>query len=461
MLLRDYQIKCIDAVRQAYRDGKRAPLLVAPCGAGKTLMFSYMCKGATERGKRTLILVHRQELVDQVSAALKKMDVNHGIISPGYQPLPHLPVQVASVFTLVRRLDRIATPDFIIVDEAHHAILQSTWGKVIAAFPTARLCGNTATPTRLSGEGLGDIFDQLVVGPSTQELIDKGWLSPVRVFSPPTIDVSGVHSAMGDFKKGELAFAVDKPKITGDAIEHYQRLTPGKKAAVFCVSIQHASNIADAARRAAITAVMIEGKTDRHLRREIVNDFSKGIIRWLVSVDIIAEGWDCPSIEVGIFLRPTHSLGLWVQQTGRILRTSPGKTDAILLDHAGNTLRHGLPTEERYWSLSGTAKARDGGSGAISVRVCPSCFSAQRSGRITCGNCGKPFPVEPRVIAKAKGTLREITEEDLAARRARQEVGRTATLEQLTELGRIRGYRNADAWAKYVLAGREKKRQAR
>jgi DNA repair protein RadD len=459
--LYDFQEKCLTEIRAAFASGSRAPLLVSPTGSGKTVMFSAICKGATQRGNRVMILVHRQELIDQVCLTLRDFEVPHGIIAAQYPALPTAAVQVASVFSLVRRLASQSAPELIIIDEAHHAILASTWGKVISAYPRARLLGVTATPARLSGEGLGDIFDRLVVGPSVQTLIDSDRLSPVRVFAPPTIDTTHLHTQMGDFKKAELSERVDKPKVTGDAIEHYQKITPGQRAAVFCVSLEHAAHIASSARAAGITAVQIDGTMDRGLRRDVVKDFKNGHIQWLVTVDLISEGFDCPGIEVGICLRPTQSLGLWLQQCGRCLRTSPGKSHATILDHAGNSLRHGLPTEDRSWSLDGVRRNNARAEKSQSVRVCPKCFSAQRSGKAACANCGHTFNVESRTVGSEKGQLEEISAESIAARRERAVQGRSATLEQLTELGRIRGYRDAAAWARYVLAGREKKRAAR
>lgn len=423
-------------------------------------MFSYICQGAAALGKKVWILVHRQELIDQVSSALNEFRVGHSVVAPGYAQSAHAQVQVASVFSLVRRMVSLASPDLIIIDEAHHAILSSTWGKIITAYPRARILGVTASPTRLSGEGLGDIFDRLICGPSVQSLIEAGSLSSVRVFAPPTIDVSQVRITMGEFKTRDLAAVVDKPKVIGDAIEHYQNLTAGQRAVVFCVSLEHARHMAAAARGAGLTAVMIDGTMDRELRRGVVNDFKNGHINWLVTVDLVSEGFDCPGIEVGISLRPTQSLGLWLQQCGRCLRVSPGKSHATILDHAGNSLRHGLPTEERNWTLDGVGK-RSHSPGATSVRVCPKCFSAQRSGKPACSNCGHTFAIEPRVVAKEAGTLEEITPEQIAARRARQQVGRTASIEALTELGRMRNYKDPAAWAAYVIQGRQKKRAAR
>jgi superfamily II DNA or RNA helicase len=459
--LYDYQEAALREVRQAYRDGYKAPLLVSPTGSGKTVMFSSICEGIQRKGNTAWILVHRQELVDQVCDTLHSFGVRHGVIAPAYPFASSAPIQVASVFTLVRRLAQKTAPNLIIIDEAHHAILRSTWGKVIGAFPASRLLGVTATPTRLSGEGLGDIFDKLIVGPSVQTLIDMGRLSPVRVFAPPTVDLSEVHTRMGDYVKSEISTAIDKPKITGDVVAHYQKITPNARAAVFCVSLEHAAHVADQARAAGISAVTVDGNTDRQIRREIIKDFQNGSIKWLVTVDLISEGFDCPGIDVGISLRPTQSVGLWLQQCGRVLRTAPGKSHATILDHAGNTLRHGLPTEDRDWSLSGSVVRNSGGAQSQRPRVCPKCFSATRGRSSACPHCGEPYPVESPTIAKAKGELKEVTQEEIDRHRERQAQGQAKNVEALIELARRKGYKSPERWAQYVMEGRAKKKAAR
>lgn len=451
----------MDAVRAAYRARFRKPLLVAPTGFGKTVVFSAIVKGARALGNIVWILVHRSELIDQVSDTLWNFEVNHSCISPDRERNIHAKVQVASVFSLVKCIERgMPAPNLIIIDEAHHAILGSTWGKVVDAYPKARLLGVTATPMRLSGEGLGDIFDTMVQGPSTQKLVDAGRLTPVKVFAPPTIDISGVHIKMGEFHRGELAQAVDRPKVTGDAIDHYRRLAPGRRAAVFCVSVDHARHMALAANTAGINAVAIDGKMDRGLRRDVVRDFKAGKIQWLVSCDLISEGFDCPGIEVGIALRPTQSTGLWLQQCGRILRTYPGKNLALILDHAGNALRHGLPTEERAWSLAGERRAKSG-PGVVGVRVCPKCFAAQRSGRPSCADCGYVFAIESRTVGQVKGQLYELTPEKAAEARAktqhRQRVGMAKDRDSLIAIGRMKNYKSPERWADYIIAGRKAK----
>ncbi len=453
--LRDDQERVLEDVREAYRAGKRKPLLVAPTGFGKTVVFCAIARNSIALGKRVMILVHRQELMDQVSSTLARFDVSHGHIAAGVPPRRQEGVQVASVMSLVRRIGNVATPDLIIIDECHHAVSE-TYEKILARFPDSRLLGVTATPCRMGGAGLGDVFDTLVMGPSVLQLTDAGHLAPARVFAPATINTDGMRTIMGEFVRREVEDRVDRPTVTGDAISHYQRLCPGKRAVVFCVSLEHARHIAEGARASGITAVMVHGGMDATIRRRVMAEFQVGMIQWLVSVDLISEGFDAPGIEVGIFLRPTQSLGLWLQQAGRCLRTYPGKDYAVLLDHAGNTLRHGLPSDERDWSLD-SGKRRGKTEVSVSVKICPQCFAGQRTGRPTCVHCGHTFPVEPRKVSAEDGELEEITPEGMAAKAERRAQGRARKLAELQEIARIKGYN--PGWAQHVMGGRYSKRK--
>ena len=421
-------------------------------------MFSYMAGRAVEKGLRVWILAHRVELLDQISRTLRDFAVPHGMIAPGYIGDRRKPVQVASVFTLARRLDRYEKPDLIIVDEAHHCTTGSTWGQVIAANPQAKLLGVTATPCRLDGAGLGDVFNAMVQGPTMRDLIDLGALSPYRLFAPAGVDLAGVHTRMGDFVRGELAAAVDKPSITGDAVAHYKKLAPGRRAVAFCVSVEHAVHVAESFRAAGISAQAIDGGMDRVLRASVLSEFSRGGIQVITSCDLISEGFDAPAIEAAILLRPTQSLGLYLQQVGRALRTFPGKTEAIILDHAGNVKRHGLPDEERVWSLDGTVRQKKAQKSEVPVKTCGSCFATVHAAATHCA-CGFEFPVQRREVEHVEGVLQEI---DLATavKMRRQEQGRAQTEAELVALGRSRGMKRPELWARFVIRARQAK-QAR
>ena len=453
--LRDYQGTLVERTRANFIVGKRSQLLVLPTGGGKTVCFSYMSGAARSKGLTVWILAHRVELLEQISKTLRDFGIAHGMIAPGYIGDRRQQVQVASVFTLARRLDRYEPPDLIIVDEAHHAIGKSTWGTVIKAFPKAKLLGVTATPIRLSGEGLGDLFECMVQGPTVADLIQRKALSPYRLFAPAGVDLSGVHSKMGDFVRGELAQAMNKPSITGDAVSHYQKLARGKRAVAFCVSVEHAEHVAAQFREAGIPAASIDGGMDKVLRQQVLKSFTAGDLRVLTSCDLISEGFDVPAIEVAILLRPTQSLGLYLQQVGRALRTSPGKAEAIILDHAGNVNRHGLPDDDRVWTLEGKLKKRASKPSEVPVKTCPKCFATVASAATHC-LCGHEFEVKAREIEHVDGSLEEV---DVAAARkaARVEQGKAQTKEDLIAIGRQRGMRRPELWAVHVLRARHAK----
>jgi DNA repair protein RadD len=454
--LRDYQEEDANKIRVAFRSYKRV-LYVAPTGSGKTVLFSYIARGAMRLHKKVLILCHRQELIDQISIALTASEVPHGIIAAGYEYRRGMPVYVASVFTFVRRLDAFE-PDLIIIDEAHHCVLSTTWGAVLRHHSDARVLGVTATPIRKSGEGLGQCFEYLIDGPSYSTLIDHGHLVPLRIFAPPTINTKGLHTRAGEFITEEVEERVRKPGITGSAIEHYKRITPGKRAAIFCLSVKHTYEVAQEFNASGIPATGIDGSTNRDMRRQIIRDFSSGQLKVLTSCDLISEGFDCPGIEVGISLRPTASLGLWIQQAGRTMRPFMGKSYAVLLDHAGNTLLHGYPGDEtRVWSLEGSSSDVVRTKPAIGIKICPKCFAAQKATRRDCAVCGEPFPVASRTVPGRDGELEEITPEEAKKRRTSQEVGMTKTLEALVALGKKRGYKNPSGWAQHVIEARAAK----
>lgn len=454
-VLRPYQSEALDKLRTSYRTGHRAPLLCAPCGSGKTVMFAHMCAGAVARGTKVLLLAHRTELVQQISDALQKENCAHSYIAAGYPYRGGADVYVASVFTIARQRERFA-PDLIIIDECHHTVA-NTWRGILRANPQAKLLGVTATPVRLSGQGLDDIFDDLILGPTHEELIAQGYLTPVSVYAPPTVSTEGLHTRAGDYVPREVIERVDQPQITGDCIAHYARVSPGARAVVFDVSVEAARRRAAAFRSAGYAAECIDGETPADIRALAVAGFRAGRIQILVSCDLVSEGFDLPAIEVGICLRPTQSLGLWLQQSGRVLRPFPGKERAILFDHAGNTLRHGLPTEERSWSLAGAVKTAVRDVNRKSLRTCPTCFAVSPGGAVVCRSCGHAFPREAREVSEVPGQLEEITAEGLIARRRRKEQGSARTFQALVELGIMRGMKNPYAWAGHVMRARAKK----
>lgn len=344
----------------------------------------------------------------------------------------------------------------ILVHNCHHAIRGSSWGKIVNEFPKALRIGVTATPRRLSGEPLSDLFDDMILGPSVSELIEMGNLSKYKAFAPPGINVSDLPTRAGDYARAELSEAADKPTITGDAIREYSRLAHGKQAVVFCCSVDHARNVAALFTGAGFPSTCLDGKLSREIRRDVVKDFREGRIRVMTSCDIISEGFDLPAIEVAISLRPTKSLALWIQQSGRALRPFPGKEYALILDHSGNIERHGLPDEDRLWSLDGRLKKSKKEKKA-SIRVCPKCFAAQPFGSTSCSFCGYAFLVSPREVEHIEGQLVEVDPRLLRRKLAQEQAG-ADTLEALIQLGRKRGHKDPFRWARHVWQARQAKK---
>jgi DNA repair protein RadD len=448
--LRSYQLQAIASVRIAVMQANRA-LLVMPTGSGKTVVFSEICRLANDKGKKVLILVHRRELVKQASDKLTKAGVQHGIIAAGFDPSDQ-PVQVASVQTLIRRLNSgTFTPDLIIIDEAHHAVAGS-WDKIIGHFTDAKIIGVTATPSRLDGRGLGSHFSTLVSGPSVEQLTKLGFLSPHRVFAPPVIaDLSNVKTRAGDYANDQLSEAMDRPTITGDAIGHYRRLADGLPAIAFCCSIAHAKSVCESFNKAGYRAKLVTGNMPMEERDEAISGLADGRTQVLCSVDVVSEGTDVPAVSAAILLRPTQSEALYLQQVGRILRPKPGKI-AIVLDHVGSTLKHGFVDDLRKWSLDSKPR-RKNFEGVPSVRQCPICFAAFRPQPV-CPMCGHEFPVKPkRQLTEREGELREMRRQDAIERREkRQEIGRARTLPELLALAKKKGYK--PGWAYKIFYGR-------
>lgn len=457
-ILRDYQNDILSQARVLMRQGARSILFQSPTGSGKTLLTAHMLKTAASKGLSSFFLVHRRELIKQSIHAFTQVGVKHGVIASGWFEEPHLQVQLASVQTLVRRLNGIKPPKLIVYDECHHQAAGS-WSKIQAAFPNAYHIGLTATPERLDGQGLKPFFSHMIKGPSVRWLIDNGFLADYKIYAPPSISTKDIHSRMGDFVKSELQAAIDKPTITGDAIRHYQKHGMGKRAVCFCVSIEHSQHVAKQFNDAGIVAAHVDGESDMAYRDQTIERFRKNEIKVLTNVDLFGEGFDLPALEVAILLRPTQSLGLYLQQVGRALRPFPGKSHAIILDHAGNCARFGLPDEERDWSLESKDKKSRNSEQKSSVRICPKCFAAQELYGDSCKFCGFEFEKSPRKVDQVEGELQEVDAEALRRHR-NAEQGRAQTLQELIAVGESRGYKKARAWATFVWRARMMKGRA-
>ncbi len=410
--LRQYQIDAIRQVRDEFSRGALGVILTAPTGSGKTYIFSFIAESAGRRGKNILILVHRQELLSQCSDALTSLGVNHGIIAPG-RTLTRDHVQVASVQTLIRRLNTIPDPDLIICDECHHLSRGSSWGKIVDSFPRARLLGVTATPTRLDGKPLGrnqgGYFDALVIGPTPLELMKAGYLSELITYSFPSADTDGIHKTAGDYNAAELAECLEKSHLLDDAVTRYSAICPGVPAIVFCINLRETEKTAKRFRDAGYTAETIDGMLDDKTRRYRIHALETGKIQVLVSCQLVEEGTDIPSVIAGIDLQPTLSLRRYMQRIGRLLRPASNKTYAIQLDHAGNFRRHRYVQETRAWSLENQIKpiASNGEKNTCSgYWQCMECYAIMNKPRARiCNQCGAERVYQDKNIRVISGNL--------------------------------------------------------
>lgn len=451
--LRPYQAEAVEQLRDAYRQRARAPLLVLPTGGGKTVVFSHIAALAVAKSRSVVVLVHRRELVRQASEKLTAAGVVHGVIAPGHAATAD-PVQVASVQTLARRLEQMrqAPPRLVIIDEAHHAVA-GQWRAILDAVPEAHLLGVTATPIRSDGAGLGvragGVFDALICGPSIADLMAEKHLVRARVFAPAFApDLTGIRARGGDYEAAQLAEAMSAPQVVGCALEHYRRHAASLPAVLFAASVRHAEAVAEAFRAAGIRAVAASGTTPPAERDAAIAGLAMGAVEVLCSCDLISEGLDVPAIGAVILLRPTKSLALYLQQVGRGLRPADGKAELVVLDHAGNSLTHGLPDAPRRWSLDGLGQTPPP-SGRANKTFCPSCAAVVPRGADACGDCGAPLRLAATPVLPGAGTLAEVTADAaarVAALRSRPvfDLLREArSVADLAAIQRARGYKPA------------------
>lgn len=486
---RDYQSKAFLDVRNSFISGKKRPLYVLPTGGGKNVVLNGVAEKSIIKQKRVLILAHRVELIEQIEETASKLfKMNTSFIAPNKTYKEFGSLQIGSVQTVINRLDKIRKPDLIIVDEAHHYRKGSTYDKIFNYYNTWSL-GLTATPCRLSGEPLGDYFDDMILGPTMKDLIRDGYLCDYDLFCPENsalnkAELADVKLSQGDFNKQIIEEIMDKPSITGDAIKEYRKYCDGKRGVVFCTSIKHASNVAEQFRASGIPAMSIDGKMDPNERRKIISAYRRGEIKILTNCNIVTEGFDLDSIEAVIQLRPTASLSLYLQMLGRGLRTMEGKDKAIILDHVDNWKRHGLPDDDREWSLhKKIIPQKKNKDDEENLKVCEQCFLQVKSTARVCRNCGFVFVSSDgggREVEEIDGDLTKIDKDKLRKQREKEaqkealkqdkarlkkqrnfEQINADSYEKLVELGRSRGYKKAESWATNVWKARIMKEQAK
>lgn len=451
--LRDYQERnCAELL--AFIARNKHPLLHAATGSGKTVTAAHLLQRLADAGKRCLFIAHRREIIRQTSRTFDAIGLPHGVIDPDNAAGDHQ-IHIASVMTLFARRQRmdgwLARIDAAVFDEAHH-ILADGWTALRNVLAGSSIVGLTATPYRLDGRGLGGYFDCVVRAPSIKELIAAGHLAQPVVYAPiGKIDLSRVIRRGGDYVQGELAAVMDTDPVAAAAVRQYGRFLPGERCVVFCVTVEHAHHVTAAFRKAGWAAECLHGKTPD--RDEMIERLTAGKTRVLVTIEVVSEGFDLPAVAGAILLRPTLSTGLFQQQTGRALRTSPGKHHAIIIDLVRNSLAHGLPEADRPWTLAGGIKGLER-SVPRTVR-CPKCTRVHEVAP-ACVGCGRVYPRPKAPATQVADNLfgvREFSPEEILRMpmHSLKQLGRTK--EDLQVIARIRGFK--PGWVWYVLKERQ------
>ena len=374
--LRDYQRRAVDDVKRKIAS---RPILVAPTGSGKTVMATSVVQ---ELGLPTLWLAHRKELIDQADRRLRAHGLETGIVMAGYQLDLHASVQVASVQTLVRREKPSA--QLIVVDECHHAAAK-TYQQILGNYPDAFVVGLTATPFRLDGCGLGELFGDLVVAAHADELCRAGHLHRPKVWASKAPDLRGVAVVAGDYSLSALARRSNTAELNADIVETWMRRAAGKRTVAFAVDIKHSQAIAQAFLDAGVPAEHLDGATARTERDAILGRLAAGETQVVCNCMVLTEGWDLPALECAIIARPTASLNLHLQMIGRVMRACDGKDGAIVLDHAGNHHVHGLVTRRLNYTLT---EEKIGSDEPLGLRRCGNCGVLFEETAPRCPECG-------------------------------------------------------------------------
>ncbi len=397
--LRPYQVDLINDLYRKLNEGHKRVAIIAGTGAGKTVISGQICAHAEGAGKRLMFLVHLDVLVGQTYEKMKSFGLHCGFIKAGWEENREAPIQIASIQTMAKRRWWKQWPaDVVFYDEGHITLFSQVGKSVLKTFPNAVHLVMTATPERLGKEQLGDYMDTLVASPVPSDLQQRGFLAAMKYYSMPADGVANlqeVKTVRGDYDEVGLKNACDRPELIEKIIQEWQRLCPGKRTIAFCVDIEHARHVAEAFRAAGIAADTVEGGTPIKERQRMYQDLQAKTILVLTSCNVISIGFDEPSVEVGLMLRPTQSSAMHLQQIGRVMRISPqtGKQYGIILDQAGNLERLGFPEDIKDYYLPHQQDSSGGGK-PPPTKPCPQCGRIVLSFIVKCPDCSHQWITE-------------------------------------------------------------------
>lgn len=417
--LRPYQNQLIKDLYIKLGQGYRRVAIIAGTGAGKTVIGGKICADTATRGLRLMFLVHLDVLVGQTYQKMQAFGLRCGFIKAGWREDPEAPIQIASIQTMEKRSWwRDWKADVVFFDEGHTTVFSQIGQEIIYTTHSQAIhLAMTATPYRLGREQLGDHMQIFVASPVPAELQRLGYLAVMEYYGVPAdsqIQLNGVRTVAGDFDERDLKNACDRPELVQRIVEEWHRLTPGKRTIAFCVDIEHARHVAEAFTISGISAAVVDGGTPIKERQRLYHQLGAGELLVLTSCNVISIGFDEPSVEVGLMLRPTQSRALHYQQIGRLMRISPatGKTCGIVLDQANNLHRLGFPEDVKEYRLP---NSREPGDAQVSpTKQCPNCNRLTWGFVMTCPGCGYGWETEPQIITD---TLVEVHSEELLRQR--------------------------------------------
>ena len=455
MILRTYQTEMVAAIRAAWAAGQRRVLGSLPTGGGKTEVAIDILRDEATPTSRVLVLVERKVIAGLWADRLQRHGITDVGVLQGSNTRKLYSSTIVATAQTIRTRGVPADVGLIVIDECH--IWHKAHDQVLASASGARVLGLTATPLR---EGLGTRFDKMIVGSTIRELIRLGHLVQPRYFAPRHEAVEAALALVpvraGDFATDALSAAMRTKSIIGDVVGGWKRRGEDRQTIAFCVDKAHAAELAGEFQAAGVVAEVIVDDTDDDDRARILGAFDRLEVRVLCSVGVLAVGFDSPVASCAIMARPTLSLSLFVQQGGRVLRPFPGKADALVLDHAANTLRHGKledfapPTELSQINRTSDKKSR---RAATDGWVCKHCAAINDRADDTCTECGHPRRRQTAVVVLDG----ELVQVDVTAGAALP--GPTVVEVQLFYrmclwFGRTKGFKKPEAWAYYAMQRR-------
>ena len=384
---REYQTRAVSEVVAILRAGSRT-MLVAPTGSGKTVMGDAIVR---EFRGRIVWIAHRRELLDQAKRQLEKnLGEPVGIVSGSKRSHVDARIVVASV----QKVPDLRGVELVVVDEAHRT-QASTYRSILDDFE-GRVLGLTATPWRLDGRGFGDVFDLMVVAAKPSELIEWGYATEPKVFGVSAhrareIVAKAKVGADGDFRGKDVV----KTMLAGSVVAEWVRHAAGSRTLVFAINRAHARDITSRFIAEGVAAEWVDGSTPQTQRDSTFARLASGETTVVVGVDVFTEGFDIPAVRCVSLARPTRSLTQYLQACGRAARKF-GNSIPIIIDHAGNVYRHGMPTQDREWSL--VSRSNGEGSTSAPLRCCHACEAIVPLSSVSCPECSEELRITTREI---------------------------------------------------------------